>query len=166
MKMKKSILRTLLCTAVCLSSPMIYAEHHPFKKVETCQYDYNDIHFCSQKNISKYKKALQNQKVNFAQKYILLNIGTHDYRTYTAIDTQTGWVYPLNFDIVGFKDDKGNIMRPAKIEFNPESLDLCIKGSIESYRNSYDNVSVCFAVIHDAITGTEFTWRDLPQQID
>ena len=164
--MKNKYLKSILCTTLCLSSSVIYADYHAFKKVETCQYDYSDIQFCSQSNIAKYKKALKNQKVNFAEKYILLNIGSNDYRTYTAINTQTGWVYPLNFDIIGFKDHRGNVIRPAKIQFNAQKSDLCIEGSIESYRNSYDNVAVCFAVIEDASRGAEFTWRDLPRELN
>lgn len=164
--MKKSILKFLLCATAGLSSSAIYAANHSFKKVETCQYDYSDINFCSKSNIATYKQALKTQKANFAQKYILLNIGKASYRTYTAIDTETGIVYPLNFDIVGFKDQQGNIKRPAKIMFSTHQSDLCIEGGIESYRNSYGNVAVCFAVLHDNITGTEFTWVDTPQELD
>ena len=164
--MRNIYVNILFLSTCTLITSISYAGNHPFKKVETCQYDYNEVDFCSKTNIHKYQNALKTQQPNFSHTYILLNIGDADYRTYTAIDTQTGNVYPLNFDIVGFSDENGQTIRPAKIQFNLKSSDLCIQGGIESYRNSYSNVAVCFAVIEEKPQDLHFTWLDLPKQLD
>ncbi len=127
-----------------------------FKKVIWCDYDYDIFDYCSKSNINKYKKALRTQKPNFDQKYILINVGTKKEYIFIAIDTETGISYPLTDKIIGFKNERGGLTGvPPIINYSIDNKDLCIKGSIDAYRRSEDNIQVCFS-IRNLTTGTEF----------
>lgn len=140
-----------------------------YKATTECQFDYDDFDFCSTLNISKYKSALSTQKANFDSKYILLNIGNPKAIRYVAIDTKNGWVLPLRDTILGFKDLQGGLTgKPPVISYSINNAHLCIKGSIDAYRDAYDNVEVCYAIQENQYSKykKEFSRKGSPESLD
>lgn len=137
-----------------------------YKATAECQFDYDDFNFCSKANIVKYKNALATKKINFDSKFILLNVGSPKYIRYVAIDTAKGIVFPLQDEILGFKDNQGNsINKPPIINFSKNNSYLCIQGSVHAYRDAYDNVNVCYSIQNDNYSKYQrkFTRVDVPK---
>lgn len=134
----------LLITTVLLST-MSFAQTK-FKAVDTCQYDYSDIDFCSKANIATYQKAFLIRQPNFNQKYILLNIGDRLNHIYVALDTQTGVVFTLKDEISGVQRNNQSTGKLPTVSYSVNNPDLCVEGTVKSYRDSYDNVRVCYRV--------------------
>lgn len=160
--MKKLLLTTLLAL-----SGEVWANAQ-YSATETCIFDYDDFDFCSKQNIAKYKEALKTKQPNFANKYILINLGTLRNIRYVAIDSKNGLVIPLGEEIIGFKDDHYNLTgKPPTTTFSISSANLCVKGSVYSYRNAYDNISVCFSIKADQFSnyGVEFSRNGSPEPL-
>ena len=142
-------MKKLVLFSLALISGNLFA-NVPFKVVDTCMYDYDNFNFCSKKNISRYKLALKGQKPNFSKDYILLNVGSENSKKYVAINTKTGIVFTLMDDIIGFKDNKGFLTgKPASISYSVNNPELIIRGSVDAYRNSYDNVEMHYTIQND-----------------
>lgn len=154
-------MKKIILLAIASTFSLVATAAPAFKAVSTCEYDYDDINFCSKSNIAKYKTALKTQKPNFDSKYILLNVGPSSKKNrYVAIDASQGLVYPLSDEIIGFKDRVGGLTgKPAIINYSIDNSYLCIKGSISAYRDSYDNVKACYSVHDDEYSkyGKEFS---------
>ncbi|OTG82313.1 hypothetical protein [Acinetobacter sp. ANC 4648] len=160
--MKKLILLSILFSSGTWANTQ-------YKATSECEFDYDGFKFCSKSNIVKYKKALTSQKPNFDSNYILLNIGTPKNIRYVAIDSKNGLVYPLSDEIIGFKDDNGGLTgKPPVINYSIDNANLCIKGSVMAYRNSYDNVKVCYSVQNNEHSKykKEFIRADFPENIE
>ena len=138
-----------------------------FKAVDTCQYDQSDINFCSKANIATYKKAFLTQQPNFNQKYILLNIGDRLNHIYVALDTQTGVVFTLKDEISGVQKNYQATGKPPTVSYSVNNRDLCIEGTVNSYRDSYENIWVCYRVQkEDFGKYKKQFWRtDVPQSL-
>ncbi|RJL71636.1 hypothetical protein [Acinetobacter radioresistens] len=161
--------KLILLTVVSTLSMGAWASPE-YKAVATCQFDYDDFEYCSKSNIAKYKQALKTSKPNFDTNYILLNLSkkTNSFR-YVAIDSRDGLVFPLNDEIIGFKDNKGGLTgKPPIISYSVNNPYLCIKGSVDSYRNSYDNVKVCYSIQKDEYStyGKDFIRVDSPESLE
>lgn len=143
-------MKKILCVLALSSLSFTALAKVPYKATAECQFDYDDFDFCSKRNVSKYKLALAKQSPNYDATKILLNVGSPQYIRYVVIETQTGVVFPLSDTISGFKDKTGEFTgKPALIEFSVHKPQLCIQGSLDAYRDAYDNVKVCYALQKD-----------------
>lgn len=162
----KKIIFTLI--TLSLSASALATTH--YSATTECQFDYDDVNFCSKANIAKYQKALKTQKPNFNKKYIILDI--HPSRSsfrFVAVDTKSGLVLPLRDEILGFKDNKGELIgKPPIIKYSLNDDSLCIFGSVHAYRDAYDNVRVCYSIQNDEYSkyGKEFSRIDVPDYLD
>lgn len=139
-----------------------------YKGTDQCEYDYDDINFCSASNIAKYKKALQNTAVNFDGQYILLNVKNKLNQRFVAIDSKTGRVFTSSDDIQGFKNSSGHLTgKPAIVNYSVDNAYLCIQGSVSAYRNAYDNIKVCYSMQDDeyAKFSKSFNRVDVPEDL-
>lgn len=162
-----AIMKYILLITTILWSSITFAQTK-FKAVDTCQYDYSDIDFCSKVNIATYKKAFLTRQPNFNQKYILLNIGDRLNHIYVALDTQTGVVFTLKDEISGVLRNNQSTGKPPTVSYSVNNPDLCVEGTVNSYRDAYDNVWVCYRVQkEDFGKYKKQFWRtDVPQSIE
>lgn len=140
-----------------------------YKATTECQFDYDDFNYCSKANIVKYKNALQTQKPNFSSKYILLNMGGKNYFQYVAIDSKNGLVFPLRDAISGFKNKQGGYNgKPPIINYSVNNTYLCVQGSLDAYRDAYDNVKICYSIQDDEYSKYKKTFRRVgtPESLD
>ncbi|TCM62716.1 hypothetical protein EC844_12434 [Acinetobacter calcoaceticus] len=161
--MKKLLLAVLLC-----ASSGVWANAQ-YKATSICEFDYDAFNFCTQANLKKYQAALKKQAPNFNTKYILLNVGSAKAIRYVAIDTQDGLVIPLRDTILGFKDEHGDLTgKPPKINYSINQPNLCISGSIDAYRDAYDNIELCYTIEKDQFSkhGRNFTRLDIPKSLE
>ncbi|WP_111891562.1 hypothetical protein [Acinetobacter sp. MB5] len=161
--MKKSLL--LSCLVLCSTATLAQT----YKGITTCEFDYDGFKFCSKTNIQKYKNALATKKPNFDEQYILINVSSRSNIRYVALDTKTGIAYPLSDEIQGFKNSHGFLTgKPSSINYSLYNTDLCIEGSVSAYRNSYDNVKVCYSIQKDASSpyGKDFNRVNMPKEIN
>lgn len=141
----------------------------PYSATADCRFDYDDFDFCSKRNIAQYKAALAKQSPNYDATKNLLNVGSTREIRYVVIDTQTGVVFPLRDAVLGFKDEKGGLNgQPALIQFSLKQPQLCIQGSVDAYRDAYDNVKVCYHMKQDSMLkyGQEMRRVDLPASLN
>lgn len=128
----------------------------PFKKVHNCESDYFNGSFCAHKNISLYKNALNTQKANFNQKYILLNTGNSDSLELIALDTKTGVAYPLHYQFTGWENNEGKVLKRPTFQFSLNTPKVCLSGSQydgehPGTHETYSNIQQCFAIKTDGI---------------
>ncbi|WP_333976089.1 hypothetical protein [Acinetobacter colistiniresistens] len=122
----------------------------PYRATAECRFDYDDFDFCSKQNIVQYKAVLAKQSPNYDATKILFNVGSAQAIRYVVIDTETGVVFPLRDEILGFKDEEGGLNgKPTLIQFSLKQPQLCIQGSVYAYRDVYDNVKVCYRMEKD-----------------
>ncbi|EPG41436.1 hypothetical protein [Acinetobacter colistiniresistens] len=81
----------------------------PYRATAECRFDYDDFDFCSKQNIAQYKAVLAKQSPNYDATKILFNVGSAQAIRYVVIDTETGVVFPLRDEILGFKDEEGGL---------------------------------------------------------
>ncbi|UUM28419.1 hypothetical protein NQU59_04695 [Acinetobacter colistiniresistens] len=161
--MKKILLLLLLSSLSCAALAKA-----PYRATADCRFDYDDFNFCSKQNIARYKSALAKQSPNFDVTKILLNVGSAQAIRYVVIDAETGIVFPLRDEILGFKDEKGGLNgKPALIQFSLQQPQLCIQGSVYAYRDAYDNVKVCYRMGKDSGLkyGQEVRRVDIPASL-
>lgn len=128
--------------------------NHDFHQVLTCPSSTSQSHFCSAKNIERYKTALKTQKANFDKKYILLNSGNDEVLELIALDTESGIGYPLPYQFKGLQDTQGNILKRPSYYYSLHSSRLCLKGTqydLESTVAIQENLNIknCFKIVHD-----------------
>lgn len=144
----------LLTSSILVSITASHAnttQNAPFKKVNNCDSDYYNGSFCSKKNIARYKNVLKTQKANFAQHYILLNIGNTDALELIALDTKSGMAYPLNYQYTGWENNQGATMKKPSFQYSISQPKVCLSGSQydgdhPGTHETYSNIRQCFEI--------------------
>ncbi len=158
----KKIALTVLSMGFCLFAHA----NAPFKKVQHCESDLLNGSYCSKANIQMYKQALKNQKANFDQKYILLNVGNTHTLELVALDTQTGIGYPLNYQFTGWENNEGKVLKKPTFQFSLNSPKVCLSGSQydgehPGTHETYSNIRNCFNIKTDGKhSGFESNYAD------
>jgi hypothetical protein len=135
---------------LCLLASELSTKNHAFKYVMECDRDYAEVNFCDQKHISAIKFAIKKRRPDFNGHYIFLSIpiaGGNNLRSVGVIDTITGVVYPLPFDYFGgYVDSRGYLDKnlEQRVEYGIESDEICFRGSIYAYRNTFENDTSCY----------------------
>ena len=104
------------------------------------------------------------EKGRETEKYVLLKFKGSNGLNFAAINKNTCVVYPLRHSIGNFMNqDQTKVLGKPLIQYSVQSKQLCIKGSIDAYRDSYSNVKVCFYVDEE---DKSFRWVDTPEDLN
>lgn len=133
-------------------------------KVTECNFDEDDVNYCSKQKMQAYQKAFDSQPVNFSRKYVLLKFQGNNGLNFVVINKNTGVVYPLRYSIGNFmsQDQTKELGKPL-IQYSAQSSQFCIKGSVYAYRDAYTNVRACFYVNEKDKT---FDRVDIPEELN
>ncbi len=84
-----------------------------------------------------------------------------------ALDTQTGVLFTLKDEISGVQINNQATGKPPTVSYSVNTPDLCIEGTVDSYRDSYTNIWVCYRVQkEDFGKYKKHFWRtDVPQSL-
>lgn len=134
----------MCCAAYAV--PMKFPNGSALKEISDCEMDYIDFNFCDKISIKEYRQALKSRKVNFHHKYILLDMSGGFEGLYVAINKETGVVYPLHYYLKPKNKSNGKLIKNGHdgVKFSVDRPDICFNGDIYAYKESYDNVHVCF----------------------
>lgn len=152
-------------TESCRANNLNAPPNHSFDHVEIpyahdeCSFQYSPVDFCDERHTSEIKNALTHAAINFNRHYILLKIPewkpSENYGySLVAIDTRTGFAYPVPIDYYSGQTGEKNPDTPRKprLFFSKNSSKLCIDGSILVYRAT-TNGYFCFDFDGEKFTG-------------
>lgn len=157
-------LAVIFLSTLAISS-LSYAETSKYGvTVSQCNFDYDNVDFCTDSKMKAYAKALITRKPNFDKDQIL-HIFEEDkslmdepepyiknYYRAVVINTKDKTVSPAGFGITEAKDYDGNPIpvnnkgELLEYDFNLKSNKFCFKGNWNQYRRgaSYDGEPYCF----------------------
>lgn len=118
--------------------------------VNTCEFDYDEENFCTDKLLKSYAKVLKSREANFNRNKILYIFETSEsgysgkkpYRM-VVINKDTKTVSPLSYSFSEAHDGTGKKVAINKkgeamhFDFSPKTDRFCFSGHIDAYRNSY-----------------------------
>lgn len=154
----------LLVTVVAMSSLSHAGTSKHGITVNQCEFDYDNVDFCTDDKMKAYAKALKDRKPNFDKDKILYIFEEDkslmdepesyikNYYRAVVINTKDKTVSPAGFGITEAKDydgspipvnNKGELL---EYDFNVKSNKFCFKGNWNQYRRGtrYDGEPYCF----------------------
>ena len=125
---------------------------------EGCSYRYSPVDFCDARHRAAIEDALQHQKPNFNQHYLLVQVDDRpEYfqRTLVLVDTRTGRATPLPFDaFTGPAGKGGDATGYGTLETGVDRQQFCLDGALLVYR-VFEEGRFCFGFDGERFTGHE-----------
>lgn len=123
-----------------------------------CSYRYSPADFCNAQHRAAIEDALQHQKPNFNQHYLLVQVDDRpEYfqRTLVLVDTRTGRATPLPFDaFTGPAGKGGDATGYGTLETGVDQQQFCLDGALLVYR-VFEEGRFCFGFDGERFTGHE-----------
>ena len=123
-----------------------------------CSYRYSPVDFCDARHRAAIEDALQHQKPNFNQHYLLVQVDDRpEYfqRTLVLVDTRTGRATPLPFDaFTGPAGKGGDATGYGTLETGVDQQQFCLDGALLVYR-VFEEGRFCFGFDGERFTGHE-----------
>lgn len=123
-----------------------------------CSYRYSPVDFCDARHRARIEDALQNQKPNFNQHYLLVQTDDRpEYfqRTVVLVDTRTGEATPLPIDaFTGAAGKGGEATGYGTLETGVDQPQFCLDGALLVYR-VFEEGRFCFGFDGERFTGHE-----------
>ncbi|TGW22645.1 hypothetical protein E4417_02045 [Stenotrophomonas maltophilia] len=123
-----------------------------------CSYRYSPVDFCDAQHRAAIEDALQHQKPNFNQHYLLVQVDDRpEYfqRTLVLVDTRTGRATPLPFDaFTGPAGKGGDATGYGALETSVDQPQFCLDGALLVYR-VFEEGRFCFGFDGERFTGHE-----------
>lgn len=174
----KKILGSLLLLGVFIHTPALAKTKYGIR-VKTCQFDYDDENFCSDKNMKQFAAAMKTREPNFVQGKILytyksansvVNGNRSSYRL-VVINKNKKTAEPFYWAFNPTEQSVNNKGEHLAIEFNKTTPKMCVKGDIEAYRNAYSYDTeyypngFCFPYVGNTqdATSAGFAWFEMPK---
>lgn len=123
-----------------------------------CSYRYSPADFCNAQHRAAIEDALQHQKPNFNQHYLLVQVDDRpEYfqRTLVLVDTRTGRATPLPFDaFTGPAGKGGDATGYGTLGTGVDQQQFCLDGALLVYR-VFEEGRFCFGFDGERFTGHE-----------
>lgn len=123
-----------------------------------CSYRYSPVDFCDAQHVVRVEEALRNEKPNFNQHYLLVQVDDRpEYfqRTLVLVDTRTGAATPLPFDaFTGPAGKGGDATGYGTLETGVDQQQFCLDGALLVYR-VFEEGRFCFGFDGERFTGHE-----------
>lgn len=123
-----------------------------------CSYRYSPVDFCDARHRAAIEEALQHQKPNFNQHYLLVQVDDRpEYfqRTLVLVDTRTGRATPLPIDaFTGPAGKGGDATGYGTLETGVDQQQFCLDGALLVYR-VFEEGRFCFGFDGERFTGHE-----------
>ncbi len=123
-----------------------------------CSYRYSPIDFCDAQHVARIEEALRNEKPNFNQHYLLVQVDDRPgffQRSVVLVDTRTGRATPLPIDaFTGPAEKGGDAIRYGTLETGVDRQQFCLDGALLVYR-AFEEGRFCFGFDGERFTGHE-----------